>query len=157
MRVLYYLMYRIYRYAIDRGIARDIPFFYVSLAVTVLVGYNLYTIYFLLNYLHLFKDITEYIPNKFYILIPTFILWSIIYFGIARPKRFLKYNFPQTKKGGFAVVGYMIFTALTFILVANLNRARLAEERLVNPVKIEEVQKKPSLEGKIRKWFKDNF
>lgn len=57
-----------------------------------------------------------------------------------------------------AVVGYIVLTALTFILVANLNRARLAKERLANPVETEEVQqKRPSLEGKIRKWFKDNL
>lgn len=155
MRVLYYLMFRIYRYAIDRGIERDIPFFYASLAATVLVGINLYTIYFLLNYSNLVRD---FLPNKFYVLIPMLILWSIIYFGIARPKRFLNYDFEKTRKGGLAVVGYIVLTALTFILVANLNRARLAEERLANPVKTEEVkEKKPSLEGKIRKWFKENF
>lgn len=157
MRVLCYLMFRIYSFYVDRGIERDIPFYYMSLAVTVLVGFNLYTIYFLLNYLHFVGDITEYLPNKFYVLIPMAVLWSIIYFGIARPKRFLKYDFEKTIRGGFAVVGYMVLTALTFILVANLNRARLAEERLANPVKTEQVQKKPSLEGKIRKWFKDNF
>lgn len=156
MKILYYLMFRIYRFAIDRGIERDIPLFYVSLAVTVLIGVNVFTIYFLLNYLQL-VSIKEILPNKFYVLIPMSVLWSILYFGIARPRRFLNYSFEKTKKGSFAVVGYMILTASTFILVANLNRARLAEERLANPVKTEQVQKKPSLEGKIRKWFEDNF
>lgn len=157
MKILYYLTFCIYRFAIDRGIERDIPLFYVSLVLTVLIGVNIFTIYFLLNYLHFVSDIKDFLPNKFYVLIPMVVLWSIIYFGIARPKRFLNYNFEKTKKGGFTVMGYMILTALTFILVANLNRARLAEERFANPVKTEQVQKKPSLEGKIRKWFKDNF
>lgn len=155
MRGLYYVVFRIFRFAIDKGVDRETPFFYTSLAVTLLVGFNIYTIYILLNYLNLIRDITEVLPNKFYILIPVFILWNFIYFGIAKPKRFLSYNFEKTKKGGFAVVGYIILTALTFVLVANLNRARLQQERLANPVKTEEVQeKKPSLESKIRKWFK---
>lgn len=101
MRVLSYLMFRIYRFGTDRGIARDIPFYYVSLVVTLLVGFNLYTIYFLLNYFSLVRDIIEILPNKYYVLIPMCVLWSIIYFGIARPKRFLNYNFEKTRKGGW--------------------------------------------------------
>lgn len=156
MKLLYYLMFRIYRFYLDRGIERDIPFFYMSVAVTVLIGVNTFTIFFLLNYFHLVRDITEILSNKYYVLIPISILWSIVYFGISKPKRFLNYDFGKTRKGGFAVVGYIVLTAITFILVANLNRARLAEDRLANPFKTEEVkEKKPSLEGKIRKWFKE--
>lgn len=157
MRLLYYLMFRISRFYTDRGIERDIPFFYMSVAVTILIGINIYSVYVYLVYIDLAKDVTEYFPNKFYPLIPMAVLWSIIYFGIVKPKRFLNYNFEKTKKGGFAVVGYMVVTAMTFILVANMNRARLAEERLSNHVKTEEVQKKPSLERKVREWFRENF
>lgn len=157
MRVLYYLMFRIYSFYTDRGIERDIPFFYMSLAVTVLIWTNIFTVYGLLAHLNFVRDTTEIFPNKFYVLIPMSVLWSIIYFGIARPKRFLNCDFEKTRKGSFTVIGYIVLTAVTFILVGNLNRARLAEELLANPVKTEEVQKKPSLEGKIRKWFKDNF
>lgn len=155
--VLYYLTFRIYRFYIDKLSEFHIPLIYTASVVSILLWINIFTLYALFAHLHLVSDITEFIPNKFYVLIPMSILWSIVYFGIIRPKGFLNYNFEKTKKGGFAVVGYIVLTILSFILVANLNRARLAEKGLANPVKTEEVQKKPSLEGKIRKWFKENF
>lgn len=157
MRVLCYLMFRIYQFYTDRGIERDIPFFYMSLAVTVLVGINLYTLFFALTYFNIIKSIPDFLSNRFYALIPISALWCIIYFGIARPKKFLNYGFEKTSRGGVRVVGYIIFTALAFILIANLNRSKLIEEKLTNQVSTKEVQKRPSLEGRIRKWFKDKF
>ncbi|GAB3430188.1 hypothetical protein [Niabella aquatica] len=157
MIVLYYLTFRVYRFYIDKLNESHIPLIYTASVVSILLWINIFTLYALLAHLHLVRDMTEILPNKFYVLIPMSVLWGIIYFGIVRPRRFLNYDFEKTRKGGFAIVSYIVLTALTFVLVANLNRARLAEERLANPVKTEEVQKKPSLEGKIRKWFKDNF
>lgn len=85
------------------------------------------------------------------------LLWSIIYFGIARPKRFLNYDFEKDKKGGWRVIIYILLTATFIIFEANFNRTKLTEEHLENTDQTEQVQKKPSLEGKVRKWFKDNF
>lgn len=129
----------------------------MSWAVAVLVWTNIFTVYGLMSCLNIVGDIKKNLPNKFYVLIPTFVLWGVIYYGIARPKRFLNYNFQKSVKGGFLVVAYMVLTAVAFVIVANINRERLEKERLANPVKTEDVRKKrPSLEGKIRKWFKDN-
>lgn len=158
MKVLYYLMFRIYTFYTERGIERDVPFFYISLVVTILLWTNMFSVYIFFIYFNIAEDILEYFPNKFYVLIPIFVLWSIIYFGIVRRKYFLNYDFDKSVRGGFLVIVYIIFTTVTFVLAANLNRARLVEKRLFNPIKTERIQEnKPSLEGKIRKWFTDNF
>lgn len=50
----------------------------------------------------------------------------------------------------------MLFTAASFIVVANYNRDKIFEQKRKGPA-TEQVEQRPSLEGKIRKWWKDNF
>lgn len=95
MKGLYYLMFRIYRFYIDRRIERDIPLFYMSIAVTVFVWINIFTLYAFLASFHFVIYVDEVLPNKYYVVLPMAALWSIIYFGIGRPKRFLNYNFKK--------------------------------------------------------------
>lgn len=44
MKALCYLMFRVYRFYIDRRKERDIPLFSMSIAVTVLISFNLFAI-----------------------------------------------------------------------------------------------------------------
>jgi len=154
MKIYYYFLFRVYRFYTDKMKETKIPLFYTSAVSTAVTGFNLFTIYSILNYI----EVVKMFSGKYLILIPTVILWGITHFLFVRGKAFLKYDFKKSIKGGFLVVAYIMFTAIAFIIVANLNRAKLAKGSIGNPVKNEQVQKKkPSLEGKIQNWLEETF
>ncbi|MDN3672411.1 hypothetical protein QWY99_04990 [Flavobacterium branchiarum] len=83
------------------------------------------TLYFLLDYLNLAIEIT----NKFYIVIFMVLVWFLNYFYIIKKEDFLKYDFQKDKRGGFIIVVFIALTVLLFVLVANLNRDKIFNER----------------------------
>jgi hypothetical protein len=158
MRVYNYFLFRVYRFYTDKMKETQMPLFYTSAVSTVVVGFNLFTVYAILDYL----DAVVMFSGKYLILIPAGVIWTITHFFFVKGKRFLEYGFKKGVKGGFLVISYIVLTAALFITVANLNRAKLEKQRLANPVKTEQIQKqkdeKPkSLEGRIRKWFEETF
>jgi len=154
MKIYYYFLFRVYRFYTDKMKETQIPLFYTSAVSTAVTGFNLFTVYSFLDYM----EVVKMFSGKYLILIPTMILWVITHFLFVQGKRFLKYDFKKSVKGGFLVVAYILFTAVAFIIVANFNRAKLAKGSIGNPVKTEHVQKKePSLERKIGNWLKETF
>ncbi|MBK6730645.1 MAG: hypothetical protein IPG60_06635 [Bacteroidetes bacterium] len=132
--------------------------YYTSVVSSVLIGFNLLAIYTLINY----YDLVETIRNEFIVLSVGLLLGVLNHFLIVRKEKFLKCGFKKSIGGGLTVIMYILITATLTITVANLNRAKLEDERLAIPLKTEKVQKqkdeKPnSLEGRIRKWFKETF
>jgi len=126
--------------------------FSTSISATTFVTINLFTVFAVLDY----YNIVTFLMNKYIGLLITFILWITNYLFFVRKKEFLKYNFKKDKKGGWMIILYIILTFLSFIYIANLNRNKIAQEKKLLP-KVEKAHKRPSLEGKIRKWFKENF
>ena len=55
----------------------------------------------------------------------------------------------------FALIGHIVLVVLTFILVANLNRAGLVSGHFANLGKTEDVHKKLSLEWKMKNCSRD--
>lgn len=153
MRAYNYLLYRIYTFYTDKIREKDIPLFYTSCVSTVLVYFNFMTVYSLLIYAGLFKDI---IPGKYYALIPMGIIWILNYFTFVKGERFLGYNFKKDIKGGILIILYILLTAVSSITVTNYSREKIFRQQNEHPVS-EQVKQKPSLEGKIRKWWKNNF
>jgi hypothetical protein len=153
MRAYNYLLFRIYRFYTDRIKEKDIPLIYTSSVSTILVYFNLNTIYSYLVYKDVVKEI---IPNKFYALIPMVIIWVLNYFIFVRRARFLECNFRKDIRGGVFVIMYFLLTAALAINIANYSRSKITELRRNHP-KVSQTKQKPSLEGKIRKWFNDNF
>jgi len=148
-----YLLFRIYKFYTNIIKEKDIPLFYTSCLSTALIFFNIYTLYTYLIYRGLFIDI---MPNKYYVIVPIFIIWFLNYLILVRPQRFLEYDFEMNFKGGVVVIIYLLFTIFAFIIVANLNRAKI-ENQKQNHVVVSPIQQKPSLEGKIRKWLNDTF
>lgn len=104
-----------------------------SFVTTVFISINLMSIYFLLDYL----DIVVQIPNKFYIVIFMVLIWIFNYFFIVKKEDFLNHNFQKDRTGGFIIIGYIILTALFFIVVANLNRSKVFNQK--NTIEVEKM------------------
>lgn len=151
IRAYNYLLFRIYKFYTDRMKEKDIPLISVASISTLLIFFNIFTIYSLLIYKGYFNDI---IPSKYYVLIPIVVIWLLNYFLFVRREFFLEYDFRKDVKGGLLIVFYIVITAAAFIIVANYNREKLFKHQQEQPVK-EQVEQRPSLEGKIRKWWKD--
>lgn len=152
MKIYNYLLFRIYRFYTDVMKEKEIPLVYVTTVSTLFIGFNLYTIS---SYL-VFKDIIhEIISSKSRVIVCLVVILFLNYVLFIKSKRFLSYNFKKDFKGGISVVFYMLFTAIIFIWVANLNRAKIFEQRRKEPLK-EHTQRRPSLEGKIREWLKNH-
>ena len=153
MRAYYYFLFRVYKFYTDRMKENDIPLIYVASISTLLIFFNVFTVYSWLIYSDYFNDI---IPSKYYILIPIAIIWLLNYFVFVRREFFLECNFTKDIKGGLLIILYMVITAASFIIVANYNREKLLKHQQEHPV-TEQVKQRPSLEGKIKKWWKDTF
>ncbi|MNK03811.1 hypothetical protein D3C87_216640 [compost metagenome] len=151
MKIYNYLLFRIYRFYTDVMKEKEIPLVYVTTVSTLFIGFNLYTIS---SYL-VFKDIIhEVISSKSRVIVFMVIVLCLNYIFFIKGKRFLNYNFKKDFKGGISIIFYMLFTAIMFIWVANLNRAKIFEQRRKEPL-TEHTPRRPSLEGKIREWFKN--
>ena len=153
MRAYYYFLFRVYKFYTDRMKENDIPLIYVASISTLLIFFNVFTVYSWLIYSDYFNDI---IPSKYYVLIPIAIIWLLNYLVFVRRELFLECNFTKDIKGGLLIILYMVITAASFIIVANYNRKKLLKHQQEHPV-TEQVKQRPSLEGKIKKWWKDTF
>ncbi|MEE9348542.1 MAG: hypothetical protein V3U80_00680 [Flavobacteriaceae bacterium] len=74
------------------------------------------------------------------------------YYYFVFPKKFLNYNFKKDRKGTIAITIFVLVIFINTVVSSNYNRTKIFK---MSP--IEQIDKKPSLEGKVRKWFKDNF
>lgn len=153
MRAYYYFLFRVYKFYTDRMKENDIPLIYVASISTLLIFFNVFTVYSWLIYSDYFNDI---IPSKYYVLIPIAIIWLLNYFVFVRRELFLECNFTKDIKGGLLIILYMVITAASFIIVANYNREKLLKHQQEHPV-TEQVKQRPSLEGKIKNGGKTLF
>jgi len=119
MRLYNYLIYRIYYFYIDIIKENDLPFFITSIVITILVFFNIFSIYgFIVN---LYKI---YLINEIFYLISIWILIFIFnYIIIVKPGYFLEMNFNKTKKGTLGVLLYILLSIVLFIIVAEINRS----------------------------------
>ncbi len=153
MRAYNYLLFRLYRFYTDRIKEKDIPLIYTSTISTILIYFNLNTIYSYLVYKDILKEL---MPNKYYILIPMGAIWILNYLFFVKDIRFLECDFTKDLRGGILIIIYFLFTIYTTIVMANYNRDKIIKQNIKYPA-TEHVKQRPSLEGKIRKWWKDTF
>lgn len=57
------------------------------------------------------------------------IIGFVNYWFFIRKRKFVNYNFKTDKKGGYTIIGFMVFLALMFVLIANKNREKIFKER----------------------------
>ncbi|MNK03813.1 hypothetical protein D3C87_216660 [compost metagenome] len=151
MKIYSYLLFRIYRFYTDVMKEKEIPLIYVTTISSLFIYLNLFTIYGYLLYKNL---IGEMISSKFQVILYIGIVLCLNYILFIKGKRFLNYGFKKDFKGGLMIAIYMLLTATSLIWVINLNRAKIFEQRRKEPL-TEHTPRRPSLEGKIREWFKN--
>jgi purine-cytosine permease-like protein len=144
MKAYYYLLYRIYKFYTDQIKEKSGIMFSITAVSSVLIFFVLFTIYGFLNYLDL---IPNFLDEK-YVIIAMILIALVNYYFFIRKKRFLNYNFKKDFKGGASIVFFILVIAISYITVANFNRNKIFSNK-----KIEQEGSKPSLEGRIRKWF----
>lgn len=127
------------------------PLMYTSAISTMLIGFNLFSILGMLNYF----EMIDLDVNKYLYVVALFLIWFLNHFLIVNKKRFFEMNFKKTVTGGWLVLIYIVFTVVFTITEANLNRSKVIKNKELH-IK-EQVERKPSLEEKVRKWFKETF
>lgn len=151
MKGYYYFLFRVYKLYKDKMNETDFQALFSTIAVSsVILSFHLIGAYVVLNYF----DFVPIVTNKFYMILFMVIVGCVNYFFFIRKKKFLNYGFQKDRKGGIYIVIYIIFLCISLLILANINRTKIFEERRKNPP-VEEVEKKPSLEGEIRKWFEN--
>lgn len=152
MKVYYYLLFRVYRYYKDNQNENDFQaLFSVTAVSSVILSFHLIGAYIITNYF----DLVPIVTNKFYmILFMVVIGWGNYYFFIKK-KEFLNYGFQKDRKGGIYIIIYISSLVALLLILSNINRKKIFEEKKKSPP-IEQIEKRPSLEGKIRKWFEES-
>lgn len=153
MKAYYYLLFRIYKYYKDKQNENEFQaLFSATIVSTVLASFVILFFYGLANYFNLLPMY----PNKFYAIMFFILIGLINYYFFVRKKKFLNFDFHKDKKGGIYIVTFIIVLSTSFIILANINREKIFKERNKD-LQIRETEKRPSLEGKIRKWLEENF
>ena len=125
MRAYYYLLYRLYVFYTKTLRRDDQPLLNVAVVSSLLVLFNLLTIYYAL---HLYGLVPKIEINVFFILLMGLVLIAN-YFLFVRSEHFLHCNFKQDRSGGIKVLLFVAFTITAFIITANKNRERIFAER----------------------------
>lgn len=128
----------------------DIPLLATSVITTLMIGFNVLSVWSLLEYF----DWLQIPSNKYFVLIPLGTILIVVYFFFVKPLKFLTYGFKKDTTGGIYIVLYLIFTVILSVFVANINRAKLEEQKNSNSIDVNNMHKRQSLEGNIKKWFK---
>lgn len=151
MKAYYYFLFRIYRYYKDKRNESEFEALFSVMAVSsVILSFHLIGIYIITNYF----DLVFIITNKLYMILFMVIMGCINYYFFVRDKKFLNFDFQKDKKGGIFIITYIIFLGISLIILSNINREKIFEERRRNP-QIEKTETRKSLIGDIIKWFED--
>ncbi len=123
MRAYYYLLFRVYQFYITKPKEKSIILFNVSAISTIVVYLPLFTLYLFLNYI----DLLPMVSSKNYVILIMVLLGVVNYYLLVRPKKFLDYDFKKDFKGGVLIVLFLLIMVISFILIANYNRAKIFE------------------------------
>ncbi|REC61488.1 hypothetical protein DRF65_14950 [Chryseobacterium pennae] len=152
MKAYYYFLFRIYRYYKDKRNEGEFEaLFSVAAVSSVILSFHLIGVYIITNYF----DLVSVITNKVYMILFMIIVGCVNYYFFVRDKKFLNYGFQKDRKGGIYIIIYIFFLGISLIIVSNINREKIFEERRKNPT-IENTGNRKSLIGDIVKWFEEN-
>ncbi len=129
MKQFNYLLFRLYDYyhrvrKEDAGLS----LYFTVTASTLIIYFVFYNILTYIDF-YFFKIVNQLLPNKFSIVVFIVVIGLLNYWLFIKDRNFLNYNFKSDKKGGYAIIGFIIFLALSFVFVANKNREKNFKER----------------------------
>lgn len=129
MKEYYYLLYRIYNYYLEKGKEEAwVSISRTSLVSTLLIYFVLYTGFAYVDFYSV-KFLNKIVTGKLSVIILMAIIGFLNYWFFIKDKKFLNYNFKTDKKGGYAIIGFIVLLALAFVFIANKNREKIFKER----------------------------
>ncbi len=130
MRFYYYLLFRLYKTLSDPKKENDEKtIIYLTTSTSIfLIYFFLYTAFAYVDFYSV-KFLNKIVTGKLSVIIIMAIIGFLNYWFFIKPKKFLNYNFKPDKKGGYAIIGFIVFLALLFIFIANKNREKVFKER----------------------------
>jgi hypothetical protein len=130
MKAYNYFLFRVYWFYRDRfKEGHKMSLISTSIVATVIIFFiviiTIGSSYFLLY------ESTPSLGKSYKIIILCFMftLWLLNYYFVIKPKLFLKKNFEKDKKGGYAIIGFIVLLAFSFVFIANKNREKIFKER----------------------------
>ena len=130
MRAYNYLLFRLYSTLSEPKKQNDektILYLIVS-TTTFLLCLLILTIILYIDF-YFIEMVNQLLPNKFSVITLMIVIGFVNYWFFIKPKKFLNYNFKADKKSGYAIIGFIVFLALMFVLIANKNREKIFKER----------------------------
>ncbi len=129
MKQFNYLLFRLYDYyhrvrKEDAGLS----LYFTVTASTLIIYFVFYNILTYIDF-YFFKIVNQLLPNKFSIAVFIVVIGLLNYWLFIKDRNFLNYNFKSDKKGSYAIIGFIIFLALSFVFVANKNREKIFKDR----------------------------
>lgn len=129
MKQFNYLLFRLYDYyhrvrKEDAGLS----LYFTVTASTLIIYFVFYNILTYIDF-YFFKIVNQLLPNKFSIAVFIVVIGLLNYWLFIKDRNFLNYNFKSDKKGSYAIIGFIIFLALSFVFVANKNREKNFKDR----------------------------
>jgi hypothetical protein len=140
MKAYYYLLFRLYSTLSDPKKQNDEKtiIYLTTSTSTFLLCFSLLTIILFID-VYFIEIVNQILLNKFIIILFMVIIGFFNYRLFIKGRKFLNYNFKSDKKGGYAIIGFIIFLAFIFVFIANINREKIFKER--EKGRIENVQK----------------
>ncbi len=118
-----------YNYYLEKGKEEDwVAISRILLVSTLLIYLSLYTAFAYVDF-YFVKFLNKIVTGKLSVIIIMATIGFLNYWLFIRPKKFLNYNFKPDKKGGYTIIGFIVFLALMFVLIANKNREKIFKER----------------------------
>jgi len=129
MKAYYYLLFRIYNYYTEKGKESQKVAIMRTLLVSILFIYMV--LFTSLPYIdfYSFRIIDQILPNNSSVIAFMAIIGFLNYWFFIKDKKFLNYNFKTYKKGGYAIIGFMVLLACIFIFIVNKNREKISKQQ----------------------------
>lgn len=97
-------------------------------ASTLIIYFILYTAFAYVDFYSV-NFLNKIVTGKLSVIIIMAIIGILNYWFFIKPKKFLNYNFKPDKKGGYAIIGFIVLLVLIFVFIANKNREKIFKER----------------------------
>ena len=118
-----YLLFRVYRFYRDnRKEDKGMALFYTTVISSLFIILNFLTFYF---FLESFLDLKLTVYKNITILLISLLFCILNYIFFVRNEYFLEKGFSKNSRGSYSVLFYIFLSIVLFVVVANVNRAKI--------------------------------
>ena len=130
MRFYYYLLFRLYKTLTEpkKGNTEGGALYLTTSTSTFFCCFFLIVIVFYIDF-YILNIVDLLFSNQNIILLSMVLVGFMNYYFFVKPKTFLNYNFKQGKKGGYAIIVFIVLLAISFVFIVNKNKEKIFQER----------------------------